>query len=186
MKFFQLGGFFLCQGIKQSQGQILRRAIAGCDDDQDEDVPQTYQTNLPHRNNPAAMNLLENRSMNQDDVFNNKQGIQSSMNPVENLSGGRALVLRSCLKIIVAALQWHQVQENPIPRSILGYPTYDRQSINVERSKDGNSEQTRSDLVGTKNKESNMFAVYGKPCSQVKFRVSHLCQAQRLHCLTQD
>jgi hypothetical protein len=42
--------------------------------------------------------------MHQDDVFNNKKGIQSSMNPVENLSGGRALVLRSCLKIIVAAL----------------------------------------------------------------------------------
>ena len=27
--------------------------------------------------------------MNQDDVFNNNQGIQSSMNLVENLSGGR-------------------------------------------------------------------------------------------------
>ena len=50
------------------------------------------------------MNLLENRSMNQDDVFNNEQGIQSLMNSVENLSGGTALVLRYCLKIIVAAL----------------------------------------------------------------------------------
>ena len=78
--------------------------------------------------------------------LNKKKGIQSSMNPVENLSGGRALFNLSRVEILPEddSVSTVVASGNPVPRSISVYPTYARQFINVERSKDGNSEQTKA------------------------------------------
>ena len=60
--------------LKDRLKSIQRRALAVIHDYQDEDVPQTYKTDLPHGNS-AVMNLSESRSMNKDNVFNKEQGI---------------------------------------------------------------------------------------------------------------